>query len=175
VPVESLDQFVREGPLTATEVEVATRRFKKAIIERALGAELSHQLGYVPPSPPTESSHLPHGVTHILSGIEQPASAASVTALLLDGVCGAEHQRSSSSGLALAQAGADIVADLAIDVVGDFPIELPIKRGSRDESSPPAHDASPFACRRMPAIAAISRSQLSDSRSIACRPLRVSR
>ena len=46
VPVEVLDQFVREGPLTAAEVEAATRRFKKAIIERALGAELTHHLGY---------------------------------------------------------------------------------------------------------------------------------
>jgi putative transposase len=48
VPIEVLDQFVREGPLTAAEVEAATRRFKKAIIERALGAELSHHLGYAP-------------------------------------------------------------------------------------------------------------------------------
>ncbi len=48
VPIEVLDQFVREGPLTAAEVEAATRRFKKAIIERALGAELTHHLGYAP-------------------------------------------------------------------------------------------------------------------------------
>src|SRR5262245_32574350 len=48
VPVDVLDQFVREGPLTAAEVEAATRRFKKAIIERALGAELTHHLGYAP-------------------------------------------------------------------------------------------------------------------------------
>lgn len=48
VPIEVLDQFVREGPLSAAEVEAATRRFKKAIIERALGAELSHHLGYAP-------------------------------------------------------------------------------------------------------------------------------
>ena len=46
VPVEVLDQFVREGPLTAAEVEAATRRVKKAIIERALGAELRHHLGH---------------------------------------------------------------------------------------------------------------------------------
>jgi transposase-like protein len=48
VPVQVLDQFVREGPLTAAEVEAATRRFKKALIERALGAELSHHLGFAP-------------------------------------------------------------------------------------------------------------------------------
>jgi putative transposase len=45
---EILDQFVPNGPLTAEDVEAATRRFKKAIIERALGAELSHHLGYPP-------------------------------------------------------------------------------------------------------------------------------
>ena len=30
VPVQVLDQFVREGPLTAAEIEAATRRFKKS-------------------------------------------------------------------------------------------------------------------------------------------------
>jgi len=45
---EILDRFVHQGPLTPEEVDAAVRRFKKAIIERALGAELSHHLGYVP-------------------------------------------------------------------------------------------------------------------------------
>lgn len=48
IPAEILDQIVRDGPLTAEEVETATRRFKKALIERALGAELTHHLGYEP-------------------------------------------------------------------------------------------------------------------------------
>lgn len=48
IPAEILDQIVRDGPLTAAEVETATRRFKKALIERALGAELTHHLGYLP-------------------------------------------------------------------------------------------------------------------------------
>lgn len=48
IPAEILDQIVRDGPLTAAEVENATRRFKKALIERALGAELTHHLGYSP-------------------------------------------------------------------------------------------------------------------------------
>src|ERR1043166_8017039 len=47
IPAEMLDQFVRQGPLTPEELDTAVRRFKKAIIERALGAELSHHLGYV--------------------------------------------------------------------------------------------------------------------------------
>jgi len=48
VPEEVLNQFVRAGPLTSAELESAMRRFKKAIIERALGGELSHHLGYAP-------------------------------------------------------------------------------------------------------------------------------
>lgn len=48
VPNEILDQFAPDRPLSAAEVEAATRRFKKALIERALGAELSHHLGYPP-------------------------------------------------------------------------------------------------------------------------------
>ena len=46
IPSEILDQFVRQGPLTPEELEGAVRRFKKAIIERALGGELTHHLGY---------------------------------------------------------------------------------------------------------------------------------
>ena len=42
---ELLDQFVK-GPMTAEAVEGVSRAFKKALIERALGAELSHHLGY---------------------------------------------------------------------------------------------------------------------------------
>jgi putative transposase len=48
VPAEILDQFVRPGVLSAADVDAALRRFKKAIIERALGAELTHHLGYPP-------------------------------------------------------------------------------------------------------------------------------
>lgn len=59
IAADILDQIVREGPLTAAEVETATRRFKKALIERALGAELSHHLGYAPGVPRPE-----HGTNH---------------------------------------------------------------------------------------------------------------
>ena len=45
IPPELLDQLVK-GPMTAGAVEDASRAFKKALIERALGAELSHHLGY---------------------------------------------------------------------------------------------------------------------------------
>jgi putative transposase len=54
IPAEILDQLVRDGPLTAAEVDTATRRFKKALIERALGAELSHHLGYAAGTPKPE-------------------------------------------------------------------------------------------------------------------------
>lgn len=45
IPPELLDQLVK-GPMTAEAVEDASQAFKKALIERALGAEMSHHLGY---------------------------------------------------------------------------------------------------------------------------------
>src|SRR5262247_3489687 len=48
VPSEILDQFVRAGPISPEELDAAVRRFKKALIERALGGELTHHLGYPP-------------------------------------------------------------------------------------------------------------------------------
>ena len=37
---------MHDGVLTAQEIDAAMRPFKKALIERALGAELTHHLGY---------------------------------------------------------------------------------------------------------------------------------
>ena len=48
IPAEILDQIVPDSPLTAADVEIATRRFKKALIERAVGAVLTHHFGYAP-------------------------------------------------------------------------------------------------------------------------------
>ena len=45
IPKELLDQFV-SGPMTGAEVNAASMAFKKALIERVLGAELGHHLGY---------------------------------------------------------------------------------------------------------------------------------
>ncbi|WP_171020361.1 transposase, partial [Cupriavidus sp. 2SB] len=45
IPKELIDQFVK-GPMTAEAVQDAAMAFKKALIERALGAELGHHLGY---------------------------------------------------------------------------------------------------------------------------------
>src|SRR4051812_39569917 len=47
-PSDIFDQFVRQGPISPEELDAAVRRFKKAIIERALGGELTHHLGYAP-------------------------------------------------------------------------------------------------------------------------------
>ncbi len=47
IPKELVDQFVK-GPMSAEAVQAASMAFKKALIERALGAELSHHLGYLP-------------------------------------------------------------------------------------------------------------------------------
>ncbi len=47
IPKELIDLFVT-GPMSAEAVNAASMAFKKALIERALGAELSHHLGYRP-------------------------------------------------------------------------------------------------------------------------------
>src|SRR5574343_11190 len=47
IPKELIDQLV-SGPMSADAVNAASMAFKKALIERALGAELSHHLGYPP-------------------------------------------------------------------------------------------------------------------------------
>jgi transposase-like protein len=64
VPEEILNQFVREGPLSPEELEAAVRRFKKAMIERALGAELTHHLGYPPgATKPDDTSNYRNGTS----------------------------------------------------------------------------------------------------------------
>lgn len=63
IPKELLDQFV-SGPMSAEAVNAASMAFKKALIERALGAELSHHLGYPPGAEkPGELSNHRNGVT----------------------------------------------------------------------------------------------------------------
>jgi len=47
IPKAILDQLVT-GPMSAAEVNGMTMALKKALVERALGAELSHHLGYAP-------------------------------------------------------------------------------------------------------------------------------
>ncbi len=44
IPKELMDQLV-SGPMTGEEVNAATMAFKKALIERVMGAELGHHLG----------------------------------------------------------------------------------------------------------------------------------
>jgi putative transposase len=56
VPSDILDQFVGQGPISPEELDAAVRRFKKAIIERALGGELTHHLGYPPGGPKPEDT-----------------------------------------------------------------------------------------------------------------------
>lgn len=45
IPAELLEQF-GNGPMTAETINAASLAFKKALIERALGGEMSHHLGY---------------------------------------------------------------------------------------------------------------------------------
>jgi putative transposase len=47
IPKELLDLFVT-GPMSPGDVEAVMAKLKKAVIERALGSEMSHHLGYAP-------------------------------------------------------------------------------------------------------------------------------
>ncbi|MDX2218480.1 MAG: IS256 family transposase [Burkholderiales bacterium] len=63
IPSELIEQFVK-GPMTAEAVNAASLAFKKALIERALGGELSHHLGYPPgASKPEPSGNHRNGVS----------------------------------------------------------------------------------------------------------------
>ncbi|HQW19496.1 MAG TPA: transposase, partial [Rhodocyclaceae bacterium] len=63
IPKEFIDQMV-SGPMSAEAINAASMAFKKALIERALGAELSHHLGYPPGAEkPGEASNHRNGAT----------------------------------------------------------------------------------------------------------------
>ena len=63
IPKELIDQFV-SGPMSAEAVNAASMAFKKALIERALGAELTHHLGYAPGSEkPQDANNHRNGAT----------------------------------------------------------------------------------------------------------------
>jgi transposase-like protein len=63
IPKELIDQFVN-GPMSAEAVNSATTAFKKALIERVLGAELTHHLGYGPGGiKPEDSSNHRNGAS----------------------------------------------------------------------------------------------------------------
>jgi putative transposase len=63
IPKELIDQFVT-GPMTGEAVNAASMAFKKALIERAMGAELGHHLGYPPgASKPESESNQRNGTT----------------------------------------------------------------------------------------------------------------
>jgi putative transposase len=60
VPEEVLDHFAGPArPMSAADVDTVMRRFKKALVERMLGGELTHHLGYPPggDKPPDTTNH----------------------------------------------------------------------------------------------------------------------
>ena len=59
-PETILDQFAGPArPMSQAEVESILKRFKKALVERMLGGELTHHLGYPPggEKPPDATNH----------------------------------------------------------------------------------------------------------------------
>jgi hypothetical protein len=71
------------GPISHEELDAAVRRFKKAIIERALGGELTHHLGYPPggskPEATTNHRNGTSGKT-VLAATDRSPSMSRVTA-----------------------------------------------------------------------------------------------
>lgn len=61
IPKELIDQFVN-GPMSAEAIQDASMAFKKALIERVLGAELGHHLGY------PEGAERPEGASNQRNG-----------------------------------------------------------------------------------------------------------
>jgi len=64
IPKGVIEHFV-SGPMSAEAVNATTMAFKKALIERALGAELSHHLGYPP------GSEKPEGISNHRNGVSR--------------------------------------------------------------------------------------------------------
>ncbi len=63
IPKELVEQFVK-GPMTAEAIQDISMAFKKALVERALGAELGHHLGYPPGAErPEDSENLRNGTS----------------------------------------------------------------------------------------------------------------
>jgi transposase-like protein len=63
IPAALLDQVVK-GPMTQDEVEAVCRSLKKAVIERAMGGEMTHHLGYSPGgAKPAEQANHRNGTT----------------------------------------------------------------------------------------------------------------
>jgi transposase-like protein len=69
IPKEFIDQMV-SGPMSAEAIETTSMAFKKALIERVLGAELSHHLGYPPGGQPGEAGNHRNGTSRktVLTG-----------------------------------------------------------------------------------------------------------
>ncbi len=60
---ELLDELVK-GPMTPEQFETVFRGLKKAIVERALGAELTHHLGYAKGAePPRDQTNHRNGTS----------------------------------------------------------------------------------------------------------------
>ena len=71
IPAELLEQF-GNGPMTAESINAATLALKKALIERALGGEMNHRLGYSPDTPnlllsPNQRNGICFGADHMSS------------------------------------------------------------------------------------------------------------
>ena len=88
VASEVLDHFVGHGPITPEELETTVRRFKKALIERALGGELTHHLGYPPGgTKPDETTNHRNGTSEKTVRASQEQTSQVIFVFAQDGRC----------------------------------------------------------------------------------------
>ena len=113
-------------------------------------------------------------MTHVLHGVVDPARAARVATGLLDLIETAEFQPRQSARLAVGVTLLSMFRDQPLEVIAQFGIQLIFKTIAADQTTPPGHDASPFAALRIAATAPVKRSQLAASDSRCARPFRVS-
>lgn len=77
IPAELLEKLI-PGPVTPGQLEDIFQKFKKAFIEQALGAELSHHLGYGP------GQARPEGATNHRNGKSAKTVLTDMGALALE-------------------------------------------------------------------------------------------
>ena len=115
-----------------------------------------------------------HAVTDVLDGVVDPARAAHVATGFLDLIETAEFQPRQSARLAVSVSLLSIFRDQPLEVIAQLGVQLIVKTIAADQTTPPGHDASPFAAFRIAATAPVKRSQLAVSDSRWVRPFRVS-
>ena len=100
--------------------------------------------------------------------------APHVSARFLHLIETAELEPCQAACLRFGVPAAPMILDQPLEVIAQLGVQLIFKTIAADQTTPPGHDASPFAELRIAATAPVKRSQLAVSDSRWVRPFRVS-